>query len=311
MSAKRFGGAHSPGGDPTGAETSRRTRMTGGKAKPSGGPNVRSWIMFILPTPLLFAVLDAMLNSAPIRLILCLVAYAAFMLGAWLLREGQKAEAEFNARAIAKPPAFPRKICSAILAGIGVLLASWIGSSGGGLMAFGVAALTAIIYAVLAVGLHLMAFGLDPMKAKGMEDRGIAAAEMERVSDALDKAENKLQSIESLARSLNDREISEKVTDLNATVREMIKLVEEDPRDLGRARRYLGVYLKGADDATRKYTNNHERLNDPALRAEYLALLTDLQDSFARGKETLLLDDRTDLEVEIEVLRDRLGQEGA
>ena len=46
------------------------------------------------------------------------------------------------------------------------------------------------------------------------------------------------------------------------------------------------------------------------LRQEYLDLLTDLEASFERGKASLLLDDRTDLEVEIEVLRERLGQEG-
>jgi hypothetical protein len=91
----------------------------------------------------------------------------------------------------------------------------------------------------------------------------------------------------------------------------MIKMVEEDPRDLSRAKRYLNVYLKGAEEATRKYAENHQRLNDPKIREDYLALLADLDASFGRGRETLLLDDRTDLEVEIEVLRDRLGQERA
>jgi hypothetical protein len=94
-------------------------------------------------------------------------------------------------------------------------------------------------------------------------------------------------------------------------VREMIRLVERDPRDLARARRYLGVYLTGAEEATRKYAENRERLDDPKLHGEYLALLTDLEGSFARGREMLLVDNRTDLEVEIEVLRERLGQEGA
>ena len=139
----------------------------------------------------------------------------------------------------------------------------------------------------------------------------IAQAELDRVTDALDKAEAKLKTIEDLAHKLRDREIDDRVTRLNATVRQMIKIVEEDPRDLSRARRYLGVYLKGAQDATQKYADNHERLDDPKIREDYLALLTDLEASFQRGKDTLLLDDRTDLEVEIEVLRDRLGQEGA
>ncbi|MEM7178528.1 MAG: 5-bromo-4-chloroindolyl phosphate hydrolysis family protein, partial [Pseudomonadota bacterium] len=98
---------------------------------------------------------------------------------------------------------------------------------------------------------------------------------------------------------------------LMTQVREMLTLVQEDPRDLSRARRYFTVYLKSAEDATRKYVDNHARLNDPKLREDYIAMIGELEASFGRGREMLLHDDRTDLEVEIEVLRERLGQEGA
>ena len=45
-------------------------------------------------------------------------------------------------------------------------------------------------------------------------------------------------------------------------------------------------------------------------RDDFIALLTDLEDGFARRSETMLLGDRTDLDVEIEVLRERLAREG-
>ena len=48
---------------------------------------------------------------------------------------------------------------------------------------------------------------------------------------------------------------------------------------------------------------------DPA-GADYVALLDDLDQNFAARTRKSLLDDRSDMTVEIEVLRDRLKREG-
>jgi hypothetical protein len=301
--ARRFGGRFSPGASPGGSagappagEAFRGRRAT--------AVDLRSLLMFVWPTPLVFGALGAMAGGAAVEMVMQIAAYASLMGGAWLLREGQRAAAEYEARPVARPPAFPRKIGAALLTGAGVALASWLGAEAGA----AAAAVQALLFGAIATGAHLLAFGLDPLRAKG---GSLERGEFERVSEALEKAEARLRSIEALAHRMRDREIDGRIRRLNATVRDMIRLVEKDPRDLGRARRYLGVYLTGAEEATRKYAENRERLDDPGLHREYLALLADLEGSFARGREMLLVDDRTDLEVEIEVLRERLGQEGA
>ncbi|MEM6623037.1 MAG: 5-bromo-4-chloroindolyl phosphate hydrolysis family protein [Pseudomonadota bacterium] len=310
MSAKRFGGAHSPSGDPTeqsASNPSQWNKFSGRKAK---SVDVRTILMFVLPTPLLFAAIGAMGGSNAVSLIGFLSAYVLMMLGAWLLREGQRAAAAYEERAIARAPAFPRKLCAAALAGVGVFLGQLIASAPDGVFSAAASLVQSGVFGVIAAVVHVLAFGIDPLKSKGLS-ASFHQAELDRVTEAVERAEEKLKNIEQHARKVRDSEVTERVTRLNATVRDMISLVERDPRDLSRARRYLGVYLKGAEEATRKYAENHARLNDPKIRSDYMALLTDLEASFSRGRETLLLDDRTDLEVEIEVLRDRLGQESA
>lgn len=309
MSAKKFGGQHSPQGSRPADGAAQSPKPNKFRGRSAASVDVRSLLMFFFPTPLLFAAFSALGDGAAVRMLVLLAAYASLMLGAWLLREGQRAQVAFEERAIAKAPAFPRKLFAAALTGIGVFIAAFMSRSAGGIFEFGGNVISSALFGGLAVVTHIASFGIDPMKSKGFDE--INASEMDRVHAAIDKAETKLKSIEDLAHQLRDREIDDKVTALNSSVRDMIKLVEEDPRDLSRARRYLGVYLKGAEEATRKYADNHERLNDPKLRGEYLDLLGDLEQSFSRGKETLLLDDRVDLEVEIEVLRERLQQEGA
>ncbi|MFK7941467.1 MAG: 5-bromo-4-chloroindolyl phosphate hydrolysis family protein [Paracoccaceae bacterium] len=305
MSAQRFGGQYSPGGAPDSGATPLPNKFRGRKAS---SVDVRSLAMFVLPTPLLFAAFGAMGSGSAFALVVLLLAYASLMLGAWLLREGQRAEAAFNERSIARPPAFPRKLCAAGLAGTGIFLGQLYSSDAGGILAATGALIQAAVFAVIGAGAHVMAFGIDPMKAKG-DMPNLSDAERKRVTDAIDKAEEKLRTIEDLAHKMRDREIDDRVGKLNATVRDMIKIVEDDPRDMSRARRYLGLYLKGAMEASQKYADKHERLADPKLREDYLSLLSDLEEGFQKGKASLLVDDRAELEVKMEVLRERLDQE--
>ncbi|MEM8990968.1 MAG: 5-bromo-4-chloroindolyl phosphate hydrolysis family protein [Pseudomonadota bacterium] len=301
MSARRFGGQFSPkghavkGGASAPSSVLPPERFAGRKASQV---DVRGLLLFILPAPLLLAAIGNIGGGAIFGALMDLVAFAALMLGAWLVREGQSAQLAYDARAVARPPAFPRKTVAAGLAAAGVGIAVFFG--------WGQDLITAIGFAALTAAAHLASFGTDPMKSKGID---LHTAEAERVADALDKAEAKIAEIESATRTLGDREITGRVATLLASIRDLLAMIEKDPRDLTRARRYLSVNLTGAHEATRKYAENHERLSDPKLRDDYLALLGELEASFDRGREKLLQDDRTDLEVEIEVLRERLGQE--
>jgi hypothetical protein len=86
--------------------------------------------------------------------------------------------------------------------------------------------------------------------------------------------------------------------------------VEEDPRDLGSVRKWLTVYLMGARDASAKFADLYGRTRDPQARADYEALLVDLQRNFAQRTERMLAGGREDMDLEITVLRDRLRREG-
>jgi hypothetical protein len=53
----------------------------------------------------------------------------------------------------------------------------------------------------------------------------------------------------------------------------------------------------------------YQRTTDESAKADYLSLLDDLEQNFAARTQKLLSDDRTDLTIEIDVLRDRLARE--
>lgn len=294
--ARRYGGKYSPDGSPAG----------GG---PAPGPfrnrrvsrvSVRARAMYLLPIPLLFAGLGAIGRGSAPEMAGELGAFAGLMASAWLLGEGLKAEAAFDARAVARPPAIPRKLFAAVLTGVSVAFAgvTSLGQTLGGALVFGAAA----------AGAHLLAFGLDPMKKKGLE--GIDEFATDRVARAIDQAEALVRQTADAARRIGDRRLEGRIERLGDQAREVFRAVERDPRDLARARTFLNVYLLGLRDSTVKFADIWSRSQDGQARAAYEDLLGDLEQSFTTQRTHLLEDDRSALDIEIEVLRDRLKQDG-
>jgi len=127
-----------------------------------------------------------------------------------------------------------------------------------------------VIMGTMASAAQLVAFGFDPMRQKGIT--GDNSFEAERVANAVDKAEAYVADILKAAKSIKDKPLEARIERLSAKARDLFRAVEKDPRDLTKARKFMTVYLMGARDATQKF--------------------------------------QSDLEIEIEVLRDRLAQEG-
>ncbi len=291
--AQKFGGPHSP--DP--AEASQETAFRGQKARKVSGA---ARLMFLLPLPLLLAGIGEIFQGDVIGMVLELGGFSLMMLSAWLLNEGLRAEELFNARTIAKPPSIPRKLFAGVSIGLGVAAAAYSG--------MGVGIIGALVMGGLASAAQLVGFGFDPMRGKGMA--GQNAFEAERVANAVDKAESYVKDILDASKRIGDKPLEARIERLAARARDLFRSVENDPRDLAKARKFMTVYLMGARDATAKFATIYGRSRDVEARTKYEALLTDLEASFSDHKEQLLLTNQSDLEIEIEVLRERLHREG-
>ena len=285
--AQRFGGKYSTDGRKSASPRTKRAEVN-----PVGG---RANALFIPPVLLVFM----SLNDGALGLILGLMAATVLSGAALLLREGLKAEAAYRGRKVAERPALPRKILAAALTGSGVALAAYKNDPG---------IVAPVLYGLAAMGLHVAAFGIDPLTSKGME--GIDSYQKGRVARVVDEAEQHLASMTTALLRISDRPVQDRLAQFQTTARTLIRTVEEDPRDLTGARKYLSVYLLGARDATIKFSDIYASTRDGQARADYLALLDDLDKNFAARTQKSLLEDKTDLNIEIDVLRERLSREG-
>lgn len=293
--AQRFGAKHSPDGRDTpskaGSDAPIKNPFDGQRPSRAAG---RVNFLFLAPLPLLASAFF----RDPTGLAITMLAFGFLILAAWLTREGIRAQEAYEARKIARRPAIPRKIFGAILTGTGLFFAGYISGN----------ILNSCIFAGLGTTLHLFSFGLDPMKNKGLE--GIDTFQTDRVARAVGAAEDHLAAMQDAIQRAGDRHLETRIDTFQATARDMFRSIENDPRDLTAARKFLSVYLQGARNATARFADLYARNRDAGARAEYVALLDDLEANFSAQTQRLLQDDRSDLNIEIEVLRERLAREG-
>lgn len=297
--SKRFGGDFSPTGQRPDAEAretvvAERLEVPSFKGRKPMRHGAKLNILFILPLAVMLSAFFQPVSAMAVDL----AGGAMLLLAAWLTRDGVRAEDAFNERKVARRPAIPRKIFGAVGTGIGVAFLVYGGQ-------WNLPA--AVVIGVISAALHLFSFGIDPLADKGLE--GVDRIQTERIARKIDEAETVLGQMTDAIKRARDRQLEGRVDAFQSTVRQMFRQVEADPRDLNGARRYLGVYLQGARDATVQFADLYARHRDPAIRADYIAFLDDMDSNFAKRTTTLLTDDRTALDVEIEVLRERLNRE--
>lgn len=232
------------------------------------------------------------------QLLLSLAAGGALLAGAWLTREGLRAAEAFASRSITRRPALPRKVLGAGLTGVALALGS---------LAHHPETAPAAALGAAGLLLHLLSFGLDPLRDKSTE--GLDTFQTDRIAKAVDAGEAHLAAMKDAILRAGDRSLETRVAQFAETARSLFRSVESDPGDLTAARKFLSVYLQGARDATAKFADLYAQNRDPKARADYEALLTDLETTFAARTTALLANGHTDLDVEISVLRDRLKYE--
>jgi len=306
--AQRYGGRYSPDPnddkakpDPSSREDvfrstpdqrkDGRNAFDGRRPKRAGG---RANLLFFAPIPFLLTAF----TGEPRDLTLGLSAFALMMLAAWLTREGIRAEEAYDARKVARRPAIPRKLFASVLTGAALFVGGLISQPD---------LIYPMIFGVIGAGLHLFSFGPDPLRDKGLE--GVDQFQTDRVARAVEEAERHLAAMRDAILRAGDRGLEARVERFATIARAMFRGVEGDPGDLTAARKYLGIYLLGARDATMKFADLYAQNRDAGARSKYEALLTDLETNFASRTQGLLMNNRSDLDVEIDVLRELLERE--
>jgi len=260
----------------------------------------RMVLLWILSAPLPLAAVRALATNHFGTFLGDALGWGLIAAAAVLTRQGVLDQGAGRERRFSRGWRLPLKNLAAAALGIGTTLAAVLGA-GHGLpvgIAFG---------AIAVLGYHLV-YGLEPLRTGAR----LPAADKESraVAEALAEAEGRLINIERAARAIGNPELSQRLTRIAGQGRGMLEQIAERPSDLRRARRFLTVFLEGAEQVSDGYVRSHHHADSPELEQNFRNVLVSIEDQLIRQRERLRQRDVLDLDVQIEVLKKQLEQEG-
>jgi len=258
---------------------------------------LKGTLLFLMPLPVLLGAIIHLLRGNIFSSITAGALFAGFMIAAIVARHGFKLESKFKKKKLAKVPGTPFKSVAAIILAISTGLTAFLLSD--------YSLFASILIGFVTLIAFYMAYGLDPRRDKtGNISLGVSADE---VFEALEAAEIKINTIETARKSIANIEFDAHLKRIISKARGILALIEEDPKDLTRARKFLKVYLDGTARVTESYAKTHGKdATTKVLDTNFQEVLDSIEKNFDEQHKKLLENDQFDLDVKIEVLKTQL-----
>lgn len=216
---------------------------------------------------------------------------ALFFLAAWLIRRG--------VRAAGGAMPFPGRTLGALAMALATAGAAWFLA--------GHNMLVSILFGAVALAGTVLAYGTELAPSR----KEILSADLADVRQIVGEAREKLSRLHRARyRITGAPEITQKLDGIKAWIEKILARIEEDPRDLRRARKFLVVYLDGAGEVADKYVALQAKGEGESFAPRLLSLLDEMEKVSAEQHAKLLENDSFDLDVQLEVLSARLKKEG-
>jgi len=260
----------------------------------------RMVLLWVLSTPLLFAALTALAAGRFDSFLGDALGWGLIATSIVLTRQGFADLGAGRERRFSRRLRLPFRNLGAVALGLGTAVAAILGAGHGLPVGLGFAA-------VAILGYHF-AYGLEPM----VTGQRLPASDKESraVADALAEAETRVINIERAAAAIGNPELRLRLNRIAGQGRGMLEQIAARPSDLRRARRFLTVFLEGAEAVSDGYVRTHRHVDSPELEQNFRNVLVTIEDQFVSQRERLRQADVLDLDVQIEVLKKQLEQEG-
>lgn len=261
---------------------------------------LRGGLLYFLATPLAFATIISLAGGAFSAAAAAAVAFGLITAGAHFNRRGILEELVAPERRYTRSWAMPHKYTAALAVTAGTMIAAYgaVGQNGLVSTAFGVLALA---------GFH-MAYRLPaPRAALGVPRQVVRDKSLQKV---LAQAELQILAIEKSALRIGNPELGQRLQRIATQGRAILDQMVERPEERFRARKFLNVYLEGAERVASRYARTHRLARGQELEQNFRNVLVEIEKVFGQQLSRLAEHDVFDLDVQIEVLRKQLEREG-
>ena len=260
----------------------------------------KALVLFALPAPLLLAIVAALVTGDVGRFGFAAGALASLWGAGVIVLRGLVAEARYVVGDSPDPPATPSKLIGGVLTMAGAGLAG--AAAGHGLV-------PALLFAALGGSGHFAFFGRD-IRPRRVRVAVVDGVDRDAVTLQLEQGHARLRAIETAGRRIGVPEFRDRLLRITGIGRSILTEIERDPADALRARRFLNLYLDSADRITQEYARTHTQARNAQLENNFRQLLVEMEGTFVEQHRRLVEHEQLSLDVDIEVLNERLRREG-
>jgi len=263
----------------------------------------RGFLLYVLPFPLLPAAFFALMDGEPLKAIARAAGFVLAMVAATFIRKGIRLDNEARKRRLRRRASTVQyRLIGAGLVSVGMFIVAWLGLSGQNSIF-----VSALYGVAVMLGCYLY-YDFDPAR----KDPEIAAVGIttEELIELLDEAEGRIAGIEQASGQIHNIEFKDRLRRIVKEARDILDTIEKDPVDARRARKFLKVYLDGAQQVTEGYARTHSKNETHALEDNFRRVLTTIETVIAEQQLKLEENNLSDLDVNIEVLQMQLEKEG-
>jgi 5-bromo-4-chloroindolyl phosphate hydrolysis protein len=263
-------------------------------------PVVGPVLLYLLPLPLFPAIFIALARGNFVNFSTALAALVLLGAAAIATRRGLKREVETQRLGWSRIASRPWKTLGAVCAGVATGLCSLFILKHSDMASVAVG-LSTVAGLLLRYRPDRFAFGVHS-QLRASRDKVVTAA--------LEEARLKIASIDQANRSIHNQELNRRIGRINNKAMGILTTIADDPTSLQRSRKFLKVYLDGAQQVTEGYARLHPNERSGQLEDNFRNVLVTIEDTFAEQQRRLLEKDLMDLDVKIEVLTTQLKNEG-
>ncbi len=252
-------------------------------------------LLYIFLVPLFVAVVLALFQTNIQAFLLNGVSFFLFLAVARLAKKGFMQEQAYHASIFTKAPKVPYKMFAGYLLGISTFFTAFV-TGGEPLVKSGFLALIAT------VGYYLY-YGFDPKEDK-LENLGDISAEF--VLETINEAKEKLSSIEANISKIKELPLQKKITTALTKAKHILQTIQEDPKDVRVARKFLIVYIDGIAKVTQSYVELDEADITSDTRERLHTLMDEVEEKLDKELIRLKQNNAFDLDVHIDVLKEQI-----
>ncbi len=256
----------------------------------------KPFLLYIFAIPFIISVIVALFAMDIKAFMLNGIAMVLYMGVLYLSNKGFSQEAHYHQSILAKAPKIPYKLFSSLLLAIVVFYTSFAISQKAIIQ-------SAFISLISIVGYYLY-YGFDP-KTDKLSNLGDISQEF--VLETIAEATNKLDFIQTKLSYIKKYSLKSKIENAINLSQEILQTIQQDPKDIRVARKFLMVYLDGIKDVIVSYSELDSDDISDGTHTKLEELFDDIQDRFDKELERLKNNNQFDLDVNIDTLKTQIN----